>query len=197
MSMRRLEEKGQLRWTRGAVAVGAGALALMAVWGATTASSQAKNLPCSNSAKTHQYVIMCDEDGTPTWVSPKQDFHVKRSDSVLFVNPSEMWVTVKVKDEPTKVFEDGNEVVLAPHGTVCMKIAKGAPIKTGIVLDVGYIVPTATAAETMTGTMATETAQAAGGRPKPTPTPTATPSPSTPPAGTVKPLAGPRMDIDN
>jgi hypothetical protein len=195
MSMRRVEEKGLLRWTRGAVAVGAGALALMAVWGATTASGLAKNLPCSNSAKTHQYVIMCDENGTPTWVSPKKDFHVKRNESVLFVNPSEMWVTVKV-NEPTQVFEEGNEVVLEPHGTACMKIAKGAPIKTGIVLDVGYIVPTATAAETMTGSMATESVKGTGGGHTPTPTPTATPTTSTPPAGTIKPLAGPRMDVD-
>jgi hypothetical protein len=189
MSTRMVEDTRRLRWMLIAVALCAGALALMTVGCTKTPGSPGvaplamANRPCAASPKTHLYVVSCDENGEPLWVAPKDQLKVRKGESVLFVNPSARRVMVKAEAE-FQVFTEGNEVTLEPRESTCRTISQKAPVKKGIHLNATYEAPAPPPQQVA--------ATAAPGAAAPTPAPPM----KKPPSGIIKPLGGPGMDID-
>jgi hypothetical protein len=168
------------------VAVGAlvGALALVAL-GAGPALAQPANAPCTaTSGQFVAYLVVPDDQGVPQWVAPKSVIHLKRGESLVFGNPSARWVTIQAT-AAFKVFAEGDTIEVPEHSVVCRTVAKGATLKKPVVLSAAYVEPTTTAAPMMAAPMT-----AAGGQTAPAPQPTK-------PTGTIRPLAGPGMIVDN
>jgi hypothetical protein len=184
MSMQRSKRSGWLRWVPAAVGVLVGALVLMTV-GASAALAQAANAPCTaTSGQFLAYLVVPDDQGVPQWVAPKSAIHLKRGESLVFGNPSARWVTVQANAAFT-VFQEGDTIDIPAHSVVCRTVAKGATPKKPVTLSATYIEPTTTAGSMMAAPMT-----ATGGTTAPAPQPTK-------PAGTIKPLAGPGMIVDN
>jgi hypothetical protein len=192
MSIRRLEKRPLTRWMFAAVAVCAGVPALMTVGCSKAPSppgvapSAMANKPCATSPKAHPYVVNCDDQGEPLGiVAPKQRLHVKRGESVLFVNPSARRVMVKAKAE-FRVFTEGDEVILEPRESTCRTISKAVagPFPRSVALEATYQAPPPPLGQPVPMAVTGEEAQPAGAAPKP------------PSSGIIEPLGGPGMDID-
>ncbi len=207
MSRRRLETRRLKQWALVAVAVCAGALALVSLGGcgappappagqaASPAATPATELtaagsPCDTTNQpVHTYVIMADGNEEPKWVAPNQKyFKAKRGHKVLFVNQSKMQVTIEAKPEDQlsfPVFDEGDTITLQPHEHACrtisMKVPGPFPPGNKVELKASYEAPAATGQPVPMGM------SAAGAKPA-----------ATKPASSaiMKPLGGPGMDIE-